>query len=270
MSRRIVIFTIRGALLALMLLTTLALPAPTLAAEMTVTEELNLRSGPSRSARVLALMPAGATVTVTGDPTDGWYPVRYKGTDGYAFGAYLANVSASTTTASGSAHVATDLLNLRSGAGLRFNIIARLPYGTPVEVLGGQQSADGYSWVQVRAANYGTGFVVGAYIASGEPAPAASPPASASSSGNTIIDIITEAALRYGQSPAAMIAVARCESNFDPTLVNPASNASGLFQFLPGTWRTTPYASYSIFDPWASANAAAWMWSVGRRNEWVC
>ncbi len=33
---------------------------------------------------------------------------------------------------------------------------------------------------------------------------------------------------------------------------------------------TTPYAAYSIFDPWASANAAAWMWSVGRRGEWVC
>jgi soluble lytic murein transglycosylase-like protein len=67
-----------------------------------------------------------------------------------------------------------------------------------------------------------------------------------------------------------MIAIARCESGLNPQAYNRSSGASGLFQFLPGTWRTTPFASYSIFDPWASANAAAWMWSQGRRGEWVC
>ena len=103
------------------------------------------------------------------------------------------------------------------------------------------------------------------------PAPApeavAPPPAS---SGNPIIDIITEAANRYGQSPSAMLAVARCESGLNPAAVNARSGASGLFQFLPGTWRTTPFASSPILDAWANANAAAWMWSVGRRGEWVC
>ena len=56
----------------------------------------------------------------------------------------------------------------------------------------------------------------------------------------------------------------------DPNAVNPYSQASGLFQFIPGTWATTPYANDNIFDPVANANAAGWMWSVGRRNEWVC
>ena len=88
--------------------------------------------------------------------------------------------------------------------------------------------------------------------------------------GNNIIAIITAAAQRYGQSPTAMIAVARCESGLNPLAVNRSSGASGLFQFLPSTWRTTPYASSSIFDATANANAAAWMWSVGRRREWVC
>jgi soluble lytic murein transglycosylase-like protein len=95
----------------------------------------------------------------------------------------------------------------------------------------------------------------------------AAPPAAGSS---TMVNIITAAALRYGQSPSAMLAVARCESGLNPRAVNPASEASGLFQFLPSTWRTTPYANASIFDAEANANAAAWMWSVGRRNEWVC
>jgi hypothetical protein len=39
---------------------------------------------------------------------------------------------------------------------------------------------------------------------------------------------------------------------------------------MPGTWATTPYADQDIFDATANANAAAWMWSVGRRNEWTC
>ena len=103
------------------------------------------------------------------------------------------------------------------------------------------------------------------------PAPARTPaqPAPAPNGGN-ITDIITAAAKRYGQSPAAMISVARCESGLNPRAVNRSSNASGLFQFLPSTWRTTPYAGQNIFDPVANANAAAWMWSVGRQNEWVC
>ena len=51
--------------------------------------------------------------------------------------------------------------------------------------------------------------------------------------------------------------------------VNPAGSY-GLFQFVPSTWASTPYANEDIFDAYASANAAGWMWSVGRRNEWVC
>jgi soluble lytic murein transglycosylase-like protein len=67
-----------------------------------------------------------------------------------------------------------------------------------------------------------------------------------------------------------MLRVAQCESGLDPNQVTPPYEASGLFQFLPGTWASTPFAAQNIFDPVANANAAAWMWSVGRRNEWVC
>ena len=108
-------------------------------------------------------------------------------------------------------------------------------------------------------------------VSGGSGAPARGPGNAAPvTGGNDIIAIITAAARRYGQSPSAMIAVARCESSLNPRAVNRSSGASGLFQFLPSTWRTTPYATQSSFDPVASANAAAWMWSVGRRREWVC
>ncbi|HET7092318.1 MAG TPA: transglycosylase SLT domain-containing protein, partial [Thermomicrobiales bacterium] len=75
---------------------------------------------------------------------------------------------------------------------------------------------------------------------------------------------------QYGQSREAMLRVARCESNLTPTAVNKQGGSYGLFQFKTQTWLGTPYAAYDIFDPRASALAAGWMWSVGRKGAWVC
>lgn len=87
---------------------------------------------------------------------------------------------------------------------------------------------------------------------------------------NELKEIIYAAADKYGQPREDMLRVARCESNMIPSAVNPYGGSYGLFQFKPGTWLSTPYAEYDIFDPRASANAAAWMWAQGRRREWVC
>lgn len=59
------------------------------------------------------------------------------------------------------------------------------------------------------------------------------------------------------------------ESHWNPSAVNPRSNAAGLGQFLPGTWMTTPQgkAGMSRFDPWASHAAVCWMLAVGRARE---
>jgi uncharacterized protein YraI len=286
-SRRSRHALIRCGIIALLLLTTFATPIAALAAESaTVSEELNLRSGPGLGYRILSVMPAGSTVVITGEPTEGWYPVQYGTLSGWAFAQYLAiggGAPVSTSGARDTATVITSQLNLRNGPGLGYSVVARLDYGTTVELLGGQQNADGHTWAEVMTKAQQRGWASARYLDPGEsgggaeptpapetaPAPAAAPAAPASS-GNPITDIITEAANKYGQNPQAMLAVARCESGLNPNAYNARSGASGLFQFLPGTWRTTPFASYSIFDAWASANAAAWMWSVGRRGEWYC
>ena len=59
------------------------------------------------------------------------------------------------------------------------------------------------------------------------------------------------------------------ESRGVPTAVNPRSGASGLGQFLPSTWRTTPQgkAGYSVFNAAANREAVAWMLAVGRGRE---
>jgi uncharacterized protein YraI len=285
-SRRSRHVLIRCGIIALLLLTFFATPFGALAAtNATVSERLNLRSGPGLGYRVLTVMPAGSIVAVTGEPTEGWYPVQYNDLTGWAFGQYIvigggndAPVASSGTY--DTAIVVTSQLNLRSGPGLGYSVVARLDYGTTVELLGGQQRADGYDWAEVLTKAQQHGWVAAMYLDPGEsgggsdepaadPQPAAAPAAPASS-GNPIIDIITEAANKYGQNPEAMLAVARCESGLNPNAYNARSGASGLFQFLPGTWRTTPFADHSIFDAWASANAAAWMWSEGRRGEWYC
>ncbi len=166
-------------------------------------------------------------------------------------------------------------LRLRGGAGLGYGVLLVMPEGAAVEVRGQARSGDGYSWYPVAYAGR-SGWAAGSYLDfAGPAAPAPAAPVAAAApapvaSGNGIVGIIVDAANRYGQSPDAMLAVARCESTLNPNAYNASSGASGLFQFLPSTWRTTPYAAQSIWDPWASANAAAWMWSVGRRGEWVC
>jgi len=83
-------------------------------------------------------------------------------------------------------------------------------------------------------------------------------------------EAINLAALVYGFQ-TTLWRKARCETGgtFDPGARN-ASGASGLFQFLPSTWRSTPYAPFSVWSPYANALAAGWMHRVGRGGEWVC
>ena len=66
--------------------------------------------------------------------------------------------------------------------------------------------------------------------------------------------------------------VAWCESRYDPGAYNRRSGASGLFQFIPSTWRNTPQgrAGMSPFDPYANAEAAAWLYRVGGPRHWSC
>jgi hypothetical protein len=66
------------------------------------------------------------------------------------------------------------------------------------------------------------------------------------------------------------INVAYCESRYHPNSVNTDSGASGLFQFMPGTWGGTPWAAQSPFDPVANAQAAAWLYSHYGPGRWTC
>ncbi len=55
----------------------------------TATTDVNIRSGPSRSAAVVDIVPAGSVVTLTGKRAEGYYSVSYEGAVGWIDAAYL-------------------------------------------------------------------------------------------------------------------------------------------------------------------------------------
>jgi hypothetical protein len=91
------------------------------------------------------------------------------------------------------------------------------------------------------------------------------------------------AALRWHVSFPVLKRKAACESGGNPYAINgrpenrqpdpsvwETDTSSGLMQFKPSTWLTTPYAKRSIWSAKYNALAGAWMHRVGRGGEWVC
>lgn len=72
------------------------------------------------------------------------------------------------------------------------------------------------------------------------------------------------------------LSIIQCESLGDPGAYNPYSGASGLFQFIPGTWAVASvragYSGVSVFDPEANVASAAWLasyYQAAGRNPWT-
>jgi uncharacterized protein YraI len=243
------------------------------------TSTLNLRAGPSTGDRVLLVMPAGATVSLTGEVSNGFLRLTYQGTQGWAHGSYIGDAGAASPEDPGSGNAGsartTSALNLRAGPSTSDRVLLVIPSGASVTLTG--NSSGGFLGVTYNGT---TGWAHGDYLTSGGGdsggGGASGPSGNYDVNGDgawqrdEIIAIIYAAADYYGQPRADMLRVAVCESNLDPYNVTPPYNASGLFQFLPGTWASTPYAGAYILDPVANAFATGWMWSVGRRGEWVC
>jgi len=76
----------------------------------------------------------------------------------------------------------------------------------------------------------------------------------------------------FGPGWRVALKVARCESTLDEREVMAGGDgASGLFQFLPSTWNTTPFYSRPILHPVWNAKAARWL--VAKDHgwaEWTC
>jgi hypothetical protein len=95
-----------------------------------------------------------------------------------------------------------------------------------------------------------------------------------SHTGCDIICVLRQAAIDQGYSPDRLVALAACESSFRPWAVNVRSGASGLLQFMPGTWasngRRFGYGPQDIWNAHAQAEVGAWMLAHGMAYEWAC
>ena len=97
-----------------------------------------------------------------------------------------------------------------------------------------------------------------------------SPPAAPRPSVGYVQDLIRQAFGPQGQAAVDWgLRVAACESGYNPNAYNP-DGASGVFQFMPGTFRGTPYGGQNIFDASANVNAAAWYFQQHGGGAWSC
>ncbi len=92
---------------------------------------------------------------------------------------------------------------------------------------------------------------------------------------SAIQELILDSFAPYGPAGQAWaLRVADCESQYNPNAVNSSSGASGLFQFLPSSWASTPQGrqGLSVFDPAANAQGAAWYYGATGRTggPWSC
>jgi uncharacterized protein YraI len=129
---------------------------------------LNLRSGPSTSNSVLLVMPNGAEVGVTGSPQNGFTPIRYNGTDGWAYSDFLSDTEPGGEEPPGeviaTAWVVDGSLNLRSGPSTSNSVLLVMPNGAEVGVTGSPQN--GFTPVRYNGAN---GWAYSDFLSDTEP-----------------------------------------------------------------------------------------------------
>lgn len=119
---------------------------------------VNVRSWPSYDADIIAYLPVGNTVEVTGT-TGTWYSVWTEGVVGYIHANFLSVGDDGSGGWDGSyASVRSGPLNLREAPSMRARIITKLPTGYRLSVL-----QDEGTWVRVDAGGQ-MGYVMASYL----------------------------------------------------------------------------------------------------------
>jgi uncharacterized protein YgiM (DUF1202 family) len=214
-----------------------AAPLPIGTEIVVATDRLNFRSAPGLNAAVQYVLVEGDRGTVTGYPASGtgdgidWYRIKLEnGDDGWVAGQYIEQDTGGSNEgfAIGSVvEVATDLLNLRSTAGLSGTVLAVLVQGDRGVVISGPTSKDGYSWyrLDLDADDVADGWVAGFYL-------------SAASGGFTVGD-----AVRVADGPVNV----RSAAGLSASIIDQADEGA-LFQVTGGPTVRDGYTWIKVFN----------------------
>lgn len=209
-------------------------PNPSVGNATVIDGALNLRSGPSYAASIIAVMPGNSRVTVTGASQGGFYPVTYGTRTGWALGTYLAiddgaDPGGAPPTSGATARVIDGELNLRSAASTTASVLRVLPDGAVVTLTG--ESSNGFRAVSYQGIR---GWAFAAYLSDGStPAPPAS--------GTTATVFDGSLNLRASASVSAGV-LAVMPDGAQVTLLGPASNG-----FSQVRWNGTTGWAYTSF-----------------------
>jgi len=140
-----------------------------------VTSTLNLRSSPSTSASVVAVLPTDTSARILAGPRSAngytWWQIRTGRGTGWAVENWLVKTSGTSSAATPSGYaagaslvVSDGPLNMRTGPTTSNGVVAILPTGSRITVVSGPTSGSGYTWYQVRSTQYGTGWVVSNFV----------------------------------------------------------------------------------------------------------
>lgn len=113
------------------------------------------------------------TVTITGKGNDSsgnlWYRVAINGLTGYVFGAYIDitgnnnNNNTSTPSEEKPAKVNASYVNVRSGAGTNYSVVAVASQNEEITVLGEETDSSGAKWYKIKY-NGTTGYMHSDYV----------------------------------------------------------------------------------------------------------
>lgn len=136
---------------------------------------VNVRSGAGTSYAVIDQLNLGQTGEVIGGPTSAngyvWYQIEYSiSSTGWVAGTFL---SLSVNPPSGSFGVNSWIIvddppvNMRSGAGTGYSVIATLVNNQGVQVTGTPTTANGYVWYPISTLNGTNGYAAGDFFSGG-------------------------------------------------------------------------------------------------------
>lgn len=231
---------------------------------MTATTYVNMRSGPGTSYAVVTVLSPSQAVQASGTVTNGWYQVvTASGQSGWVYRDYLVASTTATTppattapTASGTV-TTTAAVNVRSGPGTSYEIVAVAPAGKVLSTTGKVSG----TWTEVIW-DGSARWIATSYLGSGSAASTPKPVGQVKTTANLYLRVAGNATATYtGTLPAASIVDTTGNTTADYTEII----YSGELRWI-ATRYTTPVTAASPSTPGAPVAVGTVYVNVGTLN----